>query len=242
MFTVEERDRVRERLLELAKVDPDVVGAAITGSYAAGRSDEWSDIDLAFGIDGALAHALERWQEILYRDFGAVHDWDLPWESTIYRVFLLPEWLQVDILFMPAAQFGPRGPDWRTVFGTTVDLQPPQRSADDLIGWGWVYARHARVCLDREKLWQAEWCISSLRDNILALASFRYGLPIRYAKSADSLPEEFKARLESTLVLSLGKTELRRALDAVLEAFALELEHHDANLAAKLGPMLSALR
>jgi hypothetical protein len=56
MFTDQERDRVREGLLELAESDPGVVAAAITGSYVAGESDDWSDIDLAFAIPGDLGH------------------------------------------------------------------------------------------------------------------------------------------------------------------------------------------
>jgi hypothetical protein len=54
MFSVEERDLVRTRLLDLAEADPAVVGAAITGSQATDDGDRWSDIDLAFAIDGSL--------------------------------------------------------------------------------------------------------------------------------------------------------------------------------------------
>ena len=175
MFTIEERDRVRARLLELAEADPEVVGAAITGSYAVDGGDEWSDIDLSFGIRGELAPALEQWTEVLYREFAAIHDWDLPAGSTIYRVFLLPDWLQVDISFTPASDWGPRGPNWRTVFGETVDSPTPKASRDEFVGWAWVLARHARACLDRKKPWQALWCINSVRDNVLALASLRLG-------------------------------------------------------------------
>jgi predicted nucleotidyltransferase len=88
VFTVEERDRVRERLLALAEADPAVAGAAITGSYVVAGGDEWSDIDLAFSIGGELPRALERWTKLLYEDFAAIHHWDLPWGSTVYRVFL----------------------------------------------------------------------------------------------------------------------------------------------------------
>jgi predicted nucleotidyltransferase len=56
---------VRERLLALAAEDDDVVGAAITGSYVAGTSDQWSDIDLAFSIRGDVDPALERWTDRL---------------------------------------------------------------------------------------------------------------------------------------------------------------------------------
>jgi predicted nucleotidyltransferase len=241
MFTTEERERVRARLLELAEEDADVVGAAITGSHAAGGGDEWSDIDLSFAVRSELGPALERWTDLLYREFAAIHDWDLLSGSTIYRVYLLPDWLQVDISFTPAADWGPRGPNWRTVFGEMVDLPTPQTSRDELVGWAWVLARHARACLDRKKPWQALWCINSVRDNVLALASLRLGYPARFARGADLLPEKVTDPLRDTLVRSLDDAELHRALVAVNEAFVDELELADAALATRLRPMLDEL-
>jgi hypothetical protein len=239
MFTVEARDRARARLLELAESDPAVVGAAITGSYVAGRSDEWSDIDLAFAVDGPLEPALGRWADVLVHEFGALHYWDLPWASSVYRVFLLPDWLQVDIFFTPAAEFGARGPNWRTVFGETVELEasaPPAR--DPLIGWAWVLLRHGHACVARGKPWQAEWCISGVRDNVLALACLRLGYATRYARDADRLPAEVTAPLEAALVSSLDEAELRRALAAAGTALADELNRTDAELGARLRPLL----
>jgi predicted nucleotidyltransferase len=242
VFTVEERDRVRKRLLALAETDQNVPAAAITGSYVHGASDEWSDVDLAFAIRGDVAPALERWTEVLYRDFAAIHHWDLPWGSTIYRVFLLPDWLQVDISFTPAADFGPRGPNWRTVFGETVEIPPNAPvSHEELVGWAWVYARHAHTCIERRKPWQAEWSISGIRDNVLALASLRFGYITRYAKGADLLPAELTAPLEATLVRSLDEAELRRALAAAADALADELDRTDPQLSKTLRPMLREL-
>src|SRR5205823_8316577 len=111
---------VREELLEFAAADPAIGAAATTGSYALGDPDEWSDIDLAFGILDPVSDALARWTDLLYRDFGAVHHWDLLSGPSVYRVFLLANWLEVDIAFTPAAEFGPLGPGWQTVFGETV--------------------------------------------------------------------------------------------------------------------------
>lgn len=239
MFTVAERDRVRARLLEVAEADADVVAAAITGSYVADGGDEWSDIDLAFGIGGDLEPALETWTEILRTEFGAIHNWDLPWGSTIYRVFLLPDWLQVDIAFTPASDFGPRGPNWRTVFGETLAAErTAQPAPDGLIGWAWVCARHAQACIGRKKPWQAEWAISAVRDNVLALACLRLGYATRYAKGADLLPRELTDQLEETLVRSLDEHELRRGLAAAAKALARELEASEPSLAATLAPML----
>jgi hypothetical protein len=50
MFTVHDRDRIRDYVLELAASDPRVVAGAVVGSTALGREDRWSDIDLTFSV------------------------------------------------------------------------------------------------------------------------------------------------------------------------------------------------
>jgi len=239
MFSPEEREDVRRRLLEAAEADPGVVGAAVTGSVVAGAEDEWSDVDLALGIEGELPPALERWAGLLDREFGALHHWDLPWGSSVYRVFLLPGWLEVDIAFTPAADFGPRGPNWRTVFGETVDVAPNSPvPRDELVGQAWHHVLHARACIERGRPWQAEWLISRLRDHVLALGCLRLGHITRFAKGADLLPRELTEPVETALVRSLDEEELRRALAAATEAFGAELERSDPALAVRLQPML----
>jgi hypothetical protein len=242
MFKPEQREETRARLLARAESDEDVAAAAITGSHAVGTADDWSDIDLAFGIRGDQSAALARWSEILERDFGALHHWDLPWATSIYRVWLLPDWLEVDIAFTPAADFGPRGPTWRTVFGEVVEAeQTAPVPQDDLVGLAWHHLLHARICIARGKPWQAEWLISGVRDHVLALACLRLGHPTRYAKGADELPREVTAPLEDTLVRSVEEAELRRALAAATTAYASELQQTDPALARRLGPMLDEL-
>jgi hypothetical protein len=232
MFAVEERDRVRQRLLALAESDPAVVGAAITGSLATGAGDRWSDLDL---VDGDLDTALERWTRRLYDDFAASHHWDLPSGTSIYRVFLLPDWLEVDIAFTPAEDFGPRGPSWRTVFGdTTRTTHTPPPGHDTLAGMAWHHALHARVSIERRRWWQAEYWISAVRDQTIALACLRLGYPVHYAKGAHLLPEEVTAPLTATLARSLDEHELRRALHAATTALAAELESTDPALSGLL--------
>jgi hypothetical protein len=242
VFTVEERDAVREGLLELAGDDPAVSAAAITGSAAAGSADRWSDIDLAFGIRGDMSRALLHWTSVLYAEFAALHHWDLPFGSSTYRVFLLPGCLEVDIAFTPESDFGPRGPNWRTVFGATVEVPatgPPSR--DDLVGLAWHHVLHARICIERGKPWQAEWLINGIRDHVLALACVRLGYPARFAKGADLLPREVTAAVEPTLVHSLDAGELRRALAAASAALTAELERTDEALTERLRHVLEEL-
>src|ERR1700730_15223214 len=121
VYTVEDRERVRKRLLDWAAADERITGAAITGSGAHGSEDAWSDIDLFFGGQGTeptvvLTYLTDR----VHREFDAVSLFDLHSGSTTYRVFLLPAGLEVDLAYAPAAEFGPLGPNFRTVFGVGV--------------------------------------------------------------------------------------------------------------------------
>jgi len=242
MFTPDERDRVRDRLLLLARSDAGLSGAAITGSGAAGTADAWSDIDLAFGVPGDLAPVIERWTGILADEFAAVHHWDLPFESSVYRVFLLPGWLEVDIGFVPASAFRPRGPQWGLAFGEALDALPGSSPpTGELAGRAWHHALHAQVAIERDRRWQAEHWIGALRAQVIALACLRYGFEPSYAKGAHLLPPELTGPLEGTLVRSLDEAELRRTLGAAVTALAEELGRSDPALAAKLAPMLRSL-
>lgn len=236
MFTEEERERVRQRLLSAAEADPDVVGAAIVGSHAAGKSDRWSDIDLAFAV-ADVPRALERWTGRLEQDFGARHHWDLPAGVSTYRVFLLPGWLEVDLGFKPASDFGARGPNWHTVFGTEATLSPaPQETLNNVAGLGWHHAWHVYVCVRRGRSWQAVHWLNALRDQVFALVCLRHGLPIAFAKELHRLPDETTQPFEATLARSLQPGELTRALTAMLEIFDNELRLADPDLAERINP------
>ena len=150
MFTIEERDNVRERVVEMARSDRRVVAGALTGSRAVDAEDERSDIDLAFGIaDGvSLEAVLDDWTETLDRELGVLHHWDLPFGSSIYRVFLLPSGLEIDVGLSPQQDFRARGPRFRTLFGTHGQPGPsPQPNPEHLIGLA-GYVCHSLVLLN----------------------------------------------------------------------------------------------
>ncbi|TDB81097.1 hypothetical protein [Micromonospora sp. KC721] len=242
MFSAEERDTIRQRLLDLAAADPMIVGAAITGSQATGDEDRWSDIDLVFAVDGSLAVTMQGWTDRLYDDFDAAHHWDVPSGSAVYRVFLLPACLEVDIAFTPAAHFAPHGPSWRTVFGNPAQPQPaPLPAPDHLAGLAWHHALHAWISIQRNRLWQAEYWISALRSHVIALTSLRLGHPTSYAKGAHLLPADLTEALHATLVRTLDHAELHRALTAAINALIAELERTDPALANRLFPALAEL-
>ncbi len=48
-------------------------------------------------------------------------------------------------------------------------MTDPQQhpDADELIGLGWVYALHVRSSLERGRVWQAEWMLIHVREQVL---------------------------------------------------------------------------
>src|SRR5258708_6147396 len=131
LFTVEERNGIYERLLEMAHADSRIVAGAVIGSLANGAGDRWSDLDLTFGLAAYTDRqaVLADWTADLAREFGAAHLFDLPHLTSIYRVFLLPNNLQVDLSFMPESDFGALGPNFTRLFGKAVARRPvPSRS------------------------------------------------------------------------------------------------------------------
>ena len=243
-FSAEQRARLRADLLEYAARDRRISGAAITGSAAAGAEDEWSDIDLALGVaDSArLPDVLSDWTEHMYGQRFALHHVDVAFGAWIYRVFLLPGALQVDLAFAPAAEFRALAPSFRLMFGEASEprhLQPPQPAT--LIGLAWLHALHARSSIARGHFWQAEYMISGVRDHALALACLRHGLPAAHARGFDQLPAGLTRQFEASLVRHLDLTELSRAFRVALQGLLIEVRNMDENLAGRLEATLTNL-
>jgi hypothetical protein len=244
LFTPEERARLRSNLLERAANDARVTGSAITGSAADGREDRWSDIDLAFGVADAaeVSNVLADWTAHMYEQHLAVHHCDVRAGAWIYRVFLLPGTLQVDLAFAPAAEFRALTPAFRLVSGKAIEPRhAPPPACWEVIGLAWLYALHARSSIARGNLWQAEYMISGVRDHALALASVRHGLPAPHARGIDRLPGEVRAGFEGALVRQLDPAELSRAFRAVVAGLLREIEWADPALAARLEVPLRSL-
>jgi hypothetical protein len=236
VFTVEQRDALRERVLRLAEEDDRVVAGAAVGSLAVDDGDRFSDLDLTFGLadDAPVTEVVDDWTTTLIDELDAVPLADLARGPTMYRVFLLPDALQFDLSMTPAAEFRPAGPRFRLLFGETAagesevltlpgDLFIPTPSvAGDLFGWGVIYALHARACIERRRVWQAEHYVGAVRDHALSLACLRQGLPAVQARGYDDLPAETLARFEDAHVAAVEPAALRAALAASVLALMRE--------------------
>jgi len=243
MFSISDRDYVRDRVLQLAASDERVVAGAVVGSLAHDEGDRWSDLDLTFAVadNQSLMDVLEDWTRTLVTEFDAAHLFDLPSGASIYRVFLLPGCLQFDLSFTPASKFGASGPKFKMLFGSFVEkpyLQPP--SAHELFGYAVHHALRARFCIERGRSWHAEYWISAIRDYALSLACRRRSLPVAHGRGFDDLPPDVRDGFLSALVTSLERDELLRALGCAIAGLLREVEQVK-ELAAKVEPQLREL-
>lgn len=244
MFTAEERACLRSGLLEYAATDERITGAAITGSAADSHEDQWSDIDLAFGVNLAanFPAVLSDWTAHMYGRHSALHHVDVLFGAWTYRVFLLPNTLQVDLAFVVETEFRALAPTFRLLFGKANEPQhplPPQAGA--IIGIAWLYALHARSCIARQRPWQAEYMISGVRDYALALACMRHGLPAAHGKGVDLLPPAVTDQFVNSFVRRLDAEELSRAFRAVVQGLIKEIRSADEELGERLPEVLTTL-
>jgi hypothetical protein len=176
VFTVEQRDALRERLLRLGEEDERVVAGAAVGSLAVDAGDDFSDLDLTFGIaqDVPVADVLDDWTRTLVDELDAVHLTDLERGPTTYRVFLFPDALQFDLSMTPAAQFRPAGPRFRLLFGETAagesDASPRssrRTSSDGASSTRSMPARASNAAVSGRPSITSEQC-ATMRSRLLA--------------------------------------------------------------------------
>ncbi len=242
VFTPEDRDVVREHLLNMASSDDRIVGGAVLGSLARGEGDEWSDLDIMFAVvDGlSVSGVLDDWTAPLARDLGATKLFDLPSGAAVYRVFLLRDSLELDLSMTPASEFRATGPSFSLLFGEAATASlASDTSMEELFGYAVHHAFHARACIERGRSWQAESWISALRDHVLHIACHRRGLDGNYGRDFDELPSDVLVPGDGALVRSLEAEELRRALS---EAVSLLLrESAEVETVDRLKPQLRRL-
>jgi len=244
-------------MLRLAGEDERVVAGAAVGSLAVGTGDRYSDLDLTFAVAAGVpvAGVLDDWTRTLIGEPEALVLADLQAGPTVYRVFLLPDALQFDLSLTSAPEFRPAGPRFQLLFGETAPDEaearprppggvfiPTPAVAEDIFGWGVIYALHARACVERGRDWQAEHYVCAVRDHALSLACLRHGLTAVQARGYDDLPPESLARLAGAHVGSLETDALRAALGASVSALLEEGAEADVPVATLVAERLAELR
>ena len=225
IFTPEEREQLRDELVSAAQSDSNLCGAAHTGSGATGRLDRWSDIDLALCLKPAASYeeVVGAWTGRLYQH-GAITHVDVMRGTTLFRVFLLKNTLQVDIAFWRDEEFGAMGPNFRLIFG---EAKPPRAAAQPdpraLIGMAWLYALHVRSSLARGRILQADYMLSGMRNHVFELICLRCGVVAQQGRGLHDLPEAERERSVACVPRSLEAEEMKRAFQQTMQVLVKEV-------------------
>jgi len=244
IFTPDERERLRDELVAVARQDGNLCGAAHTGSAASSQLDRWSDIDLALCLKTGASYdqVVAEWTERLYQRHDAVAHVDVMRGATLFRVFLLKNTLQVDVAFWPAEEFGAIGPNFRLIFGEAKPARPePPSNSQALIGMAWLYALHVRSSLARGRVLQADYMLSGMRNHVFELTCVRCGVIAKQGRGLDDLPASERAAAARCIPGSLEPSELKSAFRKTMELLVSEIRHVDGQLASKLAGVLQDL-
>lgn len=219
MFTSEFREKVREEIIANAKLDGRISSAAEVGSYARNAQDRWSDIDLTFGFDDTVSidTILNSWTEYVSSQFSGVPILDIQRGKTIYRVFILPGCLQVDLSFTPQTGFGSAGPDFMLHYGRqdkNTQITPP--NAAELYGYMVHHLVRVRICIERNRLWQAEFWLNEARNYALKLCCLFRGLKTDHGRGFDDLPSDILEPYKNSFVKQPTREEITKGLSVIL--------------------------
>ncbi len=83
--------------------------------------------------------------------------------------------------------------------------------------------------------------ISGMRDNALALACVRHGLPADHGRGMDQLPKEVADPFDGSLVRQLDAAELSRCFRVAMDGLLSEIRCADQALAGRLQAALTLL-
>jgi hypothetical protein len=171
----------------------------------------------------------------MHGKYGALYNLAVKNGAWTYRVFFLPGTLQGDLGFAPSSEFRPLAHTFKLVSGTAHDLKAPSPPAPiQLIGMGWLHALHARTCILRGNIWQAEYMIGVVRHHALTAACVRLGLPYAHGKGFDALPVEISEPLLGSLIGRLEPPELWKALDVAVHGLMKSAHLVDEKFATRI--------
>ena len=220
-YSIEDRRSIQVFLIEKARSDPRISDAALVGSESVGKSDRWSDIDLTFGVSDNidLKELMADWSAVLEKEFRTEQLFDLVYEQSVYRVFLTPECLQIDLSFTPTSYFGAITENFKLIFGKEKERAKKKLPEAQIVyGYFVLYTLKSRSALERGRLWQSLGFLEAGREQLLKLACLKYQLNPFDGRGYDDLPDHLKAEVAQGLVADLNVNFLMNALSKTVDS------------------------
>ena len=235
-FTSAKRQHTLDTLLNALQTDDRIVGVVVVGSAAIGFDDEYSDIDLSVVIAPAVdvRVVFDEWHTRIYQMLPMVAHFETQYgPDNFLHGFLLENFLELDIGFLPLGTLYAKRERWQMAFDRTGgdiprimqttwverDIPDPSTIYQRNLASIWHYITHVSICLQREHCWRALHYLEHLRNRTVALAALRYDVNASHFREADQLPADFLAALQTTLVTQPDAVVIARGLRAAVTLY-----------------------
>ncbi len=241
--------------IERLAADERVIGLYLSGSFANGKPDHWSDVDLYVVVpDGAADDLIASHQRLISEvgsiatKFPATHLGDPRQIIVFYRAI---EPIHFDYQYRELEQLEARPQDsnvtilldrtgelerWREACRREATPSGPTlaelQHLEDRF-WAWCWYTHAKI--ERGELWVAREAVEFLRNEVLLPLAHREGQIFEGNRRLESkLPKDTQDLLESTIPeghsASSYSQALDRTMDVYLQLFRSIPPHHRAEV------------
>jgi predicted nucleotidyltransferase len=233
--------QVASRAIELLQADERVLGLYLSGSFAKGKPDRWSDIDFYVLVSDGAEDEVIRSHERLFREvadvatlFPATHLGDPHQIIVFYRS---SEPIHVDYQYRALGALKPQKKDSSVIIlldraGELVrwreacrrEPAPPGPTTEQLQYfedrfWGWCWYAHTKI--ERGELWEARDMVEYLRSHVLLPLAHREGQLFEGNRRVeDKFPDDIQRVLAETVASGHSASGYRKALDSTMHAYS----------------------
>ena len=235
-------EQIAARILRFLEEDERVLGVYLSGSFARGNPDAYSDLDFYILVPGESREQVEEDHAKLraevgdiVSDFPATHLGDPHQFITFYRGSYP---VHVDYQYRVSGELMPRESDMGAIVlldrsgelqqwkdkcaGLEESHSPTQESLQYFEDRFWAWCMYTDSKVKRGELWEARAAIESIRGTVLVrLAHYVHGLrPEGSRRIETKLPRDMVLLLESTLPRGHAPRDYSQALLALAAAYA----------------------
>ena len=244
------REAILNRLLTALRSDNRLAGLLVVGSGAEGFEDDHSDIDLCAVTTSAddVRPAFQEWGVKIREMLPMFHSLESPRAPNVYLwVFLLENFLEIDLCFLCLDDLRATRKRWKTVFDRSGKIETIMQSSwenrpkPDLeeayhsrLSSIWHCIKHATIAVQRQQPWRAIFELEQIRNRTIELRGLRQELETKRFRHVDQMSEDFLIGLEQTLVLSVRDVDIMNALKAATACFFSEARQYDEILNLEL--------
>ena len=233
MYTKEERQKLREKILAFVRDNQEFTCLLQIGSGAEGFTDIYSDIDMMAGCVDALA--VERANRKIYEFFkcdGAVYIDHRKWAD--YVLGFSAYWengLSVDLSFMPASDMPILSKKWQLLWSNDDEMKtvlkeksdklvPNSVVVDNSYHHAFFYLlRKVEIAICRKDYVYAEMVLNEARQKLLLAEAMVEGKKLHQFKAYYSLNQDFLTSLQETYPCGLTHATLNQAKHALLDLY-----------------------